>query len=421
MIKMAVAESTICLKVLRFFVAQNRFTLFLMFSVLSTVSIHAQEFVTAQAQRGEGIFGILRRYQLPTTDQYIHEFQELNADILGEDSTLRRGVNYRLPILRFEYDGVGIRTTIGIDDVQLAAEIQTYNQSVYDAGLRKTRYTTDNELWVPFFLINKRTETRRSPSPAPPAADTSALASSVLSNSIYGSAYRSVPIIDRALEGHYIYLVSGHGGPDPGAIGNCDGVNLHEDEYAYDVTLRLARVLQQHGATVFLIVQDPNDGIRDTAILPGDHDERYIGGVRISRELVPRLQKRADIINELYHQNRDKAKEQYTVIIHVDSRSNSKRIDLYYYYQRESETSRRLAQAFHKHVKEKYDQHQPGRGYNGTVATRNLFMLKHLEPPTVYIEIANIRNQRDQDRLLIVNNRQAVANWLGEGIIEFSR
>jgi N-acetylmuramoyl-L-alanine amidase len=418
MTTLAVDKCPMHLKALRFLIVRNRFKAFLTFCVIVSISAQAQVFITTRAQQGEGIYGILRRYKLPTTDPYVRKFRELNADMLGNKNSLRMRVNYRLPILRFEYDGVGIRTSISVDDVQLADNIQEYNQTVYNAGLRVTPYTTDNQLWVPFFYINQSVEPPRR---QPPAPEASAPIPSDFSNSIYGDAFSVVPVIDRALEGHYIYLVSGHGGPDPGAIGHRDGAELNEDEYAYDVALRLARVLQQHSATVFMIVQDPNDGIRDTAVLAGDHDERYLGGVRISRKTVPRLQKRVDIINELYQQNRSKAKTQYTVIIHVDSRSNSQRIDLFYYYQRESETSRRLALALHKRVKEKYDEHQPGRGYSGTVAARNLFMLKHVEPPTVYIEIANIRNQRDQDRLLIVNNRQAVANWLCEGIIEFSR
>ena len=73
----------------------------------------------------------------------------------------------------------------------------------------------------------------------------------------------------------------------------------------------------------------------------------------------------------------------------------------------------------HNYVKQKYNQHQPGRGYGGTVTTRNLFMLQHVQPTTVYIEVANIRNSRDQDRLVIINNRQAVANWLCDGLAGF--
>ena len=63
--------------------------------------------------------------------------------------------------------------------------------------------------------------------------------------------------------------------------------------------------------------------------------------------------------------------------------------------------------------------HQPWRGYHGTVAPRDgLFMLKSTRPRTVYIELGNIRNPLDQRRFVSVDNRQALANWLTEGLLE---
>ena len=41
------------------------------------------------------------------------------------------------------------------------------------------------------------------------------------------------------------------------------GRQLHEDEYAYDIILRLARELLSRGAKVHIIIQDKKDGIRD--------------------------------------------------------------------------------------------------------------------------------------------------------------
>lgn len=73
------------------------------------------------------------------------------------------------------------------------------------------------------------------------------------------------------------YLISGHGGPDPGAIENYGGQLIAEDEYAYDVTLRLARELLSHGAAVHIIVQDENDGIREVRALELDTDETVAG------------------------------------------------------------------------------------------------------------------------------------------------
>ena len=90
---------------------------------------------------------------------------------------------------------------------------------------------------------------------------------------MFGPKYARVTLRDRTMAGAVYYLVPGHGGPDPGAIGHYGKHPLPEDEYAYDVTIRLARILMEHGATVYMIVHDPNDGIRDAPILKLDRDE----------------------------------------------------------------------------------------------------------------------------------------------------
>jgi len=66
----------------------------------------------------------------------------------------------------------------------------------------------------------------------------------------------------------------------------------------------------------------------------------------------------------------------------------------------------------------KYKKYQKNRGYKGTVKTRGLYVLNYTQPTSVFVELANIRNKRDHKRLLLNTNRQAVANWLYEGLIK---
>ncbi|NOY60711.1 MAG: N-acetylmuramoyl-L-alanine amidase [Calditrichaeota bacterium] len=239
--------------------------------------------------------------------------------------------------------------------------------------------------------------------------------------SLFGPKYKTVDPIDHQLQGCVYYLVSGHGGPDPGAIGLWGKHRLCEDEYAYDAMLRLGRNLLQHGAKVYIIVRDPNDGIRDERFLKCDQDEYYYGNVRISASRVARLNKRASIINSLYARNKGSARLQNVIILHVDSRSNNKRIDIFYYYKKRSRAGKSLAKLLYQTVKDKYAEVQPGRGYRGSVTTRDLHMLRKIKPTTVYIELGNIRNRRDQDRFIQQNNRQAVANWLYLGLLKASK
>jgi len=252
-----------------------------------------------------------------------------------------------------------------------------------------------------------------------PAAKASAPVASSGNTAVYeifGSEYERVSRKDNQLSGAVYYLVSGHGGPDPGAIGHYGNHMLCEDEYAYDVTLRLARSLLEHGAQVYIMVRDKNDGIRDESILKHDRDEVCYPDLAIPRSQLGRLRQRKDVVNELYAKN--KSKVQRLVEIHVDSRSKGQNIDVFFYHDKNSQTGKKLAQSLHQTFKQKYNYHQPSRGYKGTVSDRNLYMLKYSYPPAVFIELGNINHRRDQQRFMMTDNRQAIANWLAEGLIK---
>lgn len=233
---------------------------------------------------------------------------------------------------------------------------------------------------------------------------------------VFGKKYENVPVIDHRLDGAVYYLVSGHGGPDPGAMGKYGAHTLTEDEYAYDVTLRLARNLISHGAKVYLIIQDETDGIRDDAILKMDKAEKTLRDEPLPLNQKARLKQRADEVNRLYLQN--KGKFQRLITIHIDSRSKGQNIDVFFYHHHNSKRGKQLAKEIHKVFDSKYKKHQPGRSYHGTVSSRSgLYMVKNTLPPIVYIELGNIKNYRDQLRFVISDNRQALANWIELGII----
>ena len=141
--------------------------------------------------------------------------------------------------------------------------------------------------------------------------------------SILGSKHENVKQIDNSMSGAVIHLVAGHGGPDPGAVGEISGHKITEDEYAYDIVLRMGKELISHGAKIHFIIQDPNDGIRDEAYLKPDKDERCYPSQAIPRKHTPRLRQRAAAINILA---RKEAKSTYQrlIVLHLDSRSKKK-------------------------------------------------------------------------------------------------
>ncbi|MBN2411567.1 N-acetylmuramoyl-L-alanine amidase [candidate division KSB1 bacterium] len=381
-----------------------RFVLFLRIFIFFTFwasFLFCQEFVQVKPKKGDGIYSLLRRYQLPANNQYVQKFKEINKINLNSRAELKIGQVYNMPVSRFVFNGKTIRSTLGYNDYQHAKEIEKYNKAVCRAGIKRKLYTEDFDLWVPMLSLPKNYSPKEE-NDFP----------------IFGKKYKKITLTDNSLKGKVYYLVSGHGGPDPGAIGKRGAYKMYEDEYAYDITLRLAKNLLEHGARVYMIVQDPNDGIREDTILRGDSDEYYYGGAKISAETIPRLDKRAEIVNNLYNQNRSSTNRHTVIILHVDSRSNSKRIDIFYYYENGSRESKELANILYKTVNQKYSKHQPGRGYGGKVLTRDLHMLRKTEPTAVYIELGNIKNPLDQDRFVLENNRQAVANWLCEGLLK---
>ena len=231
---------------------------------------------------------------------------------------------------------------------------------------------------------------------------------------LFGKKYANYSQVSSELKGACFYLVSGHGGPDPGAIGKIGNHELHEDEYAYDIILRVARNLMQRGAKVHIIIQDKKDGIRDGMYLNNTKRETCMGS-KIPLNQVSRLKQRCDKINALMKQDQETYKR--ALFIHVDSRARGKQMDVFFYHAG-SKHGKKLANTVKQTFKRKYAHHQPGRGFTGTVSKRNLYVLRNAQPVSLFIEIGNIQNKYDQQRIILSNNRQALANWISEAFVK---
>jgi N-acetylmuramoyl-L-alanine amidase len=380
----------------------NSLILFLLFFN----TINAQTYLTVKAKANESTFSILARYQMIDYQCNIEKFQALNK-IKGSKLTANK--EYKLPIKVFKYNKKSIRTTIAIKNYQQAKRIQNYNEALTRAKVKSKDYRIDNVLWVPQHEISCKTTTKK---------DAPTNYGRIFP--IFGAEYQYVPLQSESLKGKIYYIVSGHGGPDPGAVNRSKSKKYCEDEYAYDIALRLARNLIAHGATTYMIVRDPNDGIRSGEYLPADKDEICWRNQKIPREQKKRLAQRANAINKLYayHKKRGvKAEDQKTVIVHIDSRKVQKRVDIFFYHFPGSKKGKKFATNLQKTIKKEYSKVQSNRGYSGTVKSRDLFMLRETKPTTAYIELGNIKNPADQKRFLIENNRQALANWLLKGLM----
>ncbi len=235
-------------------------------------------------------------------------------------------------------------------------------------------------------------------------------------HSIFGAKYERVVHKSSALEGNVYYLVGGHGGPDPGSIGTYRGKRVYEDEIAYDTMLRTARELIAHGATVEIIIQD-DDGIRDEEHLKGDKDERHADGSNIALNPLKRLKARTELINELYRKHRATAREQRVLAFHVDATGLRVEPQIDVHFVHATPGGYAVSRTLSNTMRAKYAAHQPGRGYHARIEQRNLYILKNTIPVAVLVELGNIRHQGDQIRLMKPANRQALAEWLTDGIL----
>ena len=333
----------------------------ILFCTLFAFNASAQE-ERDSPRRGEGISVFLERNKRPGR-AYYKEFLELNKKLLKGKEELRLGVKYVLPPLRNGGNSV---------DAESATDVLPANWPVIEKGQSM--------------------------------------------NLCSGKRLPDVKVTSNRLQGACFYVVSGHGGPDPGAIGRIGKIELHEDEYAYDVALRLARNLMQEGAEVRIIIQDAKDGIRDGKYLSNSKRETCMGAP-IPLNQVARLRQRCAKINELYKKDRKNYKYCRAVFLHVDSRSKSHQTDVFFYHSKNKPDSKRLAKTMKKTFESKYDKHQPNRGFTGTVSARNLYVLANTSPASVFVELGNIQNTFDQRRFVISSNRQALAKWMMEGFI----
>lgn len=334
---------------------RNRLKHTILFVLFPVISLLAQDsFIQVRAQQGDGIYSILRKQGL-NPSKYVNQFIELNKDLLVNGNQLIVGKPYKIPSKTTQKT-----TAVAVEKSEPKGELNKYP--------------------------------------------------------IFGEDLASINPKSQRLDGTVYFLISGHGGPDPGAMENYNGKTIAEDEYAYDVTLRLAKELLSHGAKVYVIVRDKNDGIRDERALEIDHDEVVYPNKEIPLDQLERLKQRVDVVNDLYLRNSGKYRR--LIVTHVDSRSRDENIDVFFYYHEKSNNGRRLAESIHTTFQKKYKKFQPYRDYSGTFTDRsNLYMVKNTLPAMAYIEIGNIRNGKDKRRILDPDNRQALAKWISEGII----
>ncbi len=334
-----------------------RFSIHKLFLFLAILFSHqlilAQDsIVTVTAEKGDGIYSLLRK-QGVNPYKYFDKFVAINQSNLRDSIHLYAGRTYKIPpIIKIDTDKIDV--------------------------------------------VEKENKV-------------------IVSHEIFGEKFKDTEVVSTRLKGNIYYLISGHGGPDPGTVTKYKNKLLAEDEYAYDITLRLAKELISHSATVYMIVRDEDDGIRNKRLLTVDHDERVYPKKKIPLNQMKRLIQRTEVVNGLYQKH--KGAYRRLIVTHIDSRSKGENIDVFFYHHKKSKNGQRLAESIHKVFQKKYKKYQPNRDYNGTFSHRNLYLVNYTLPAMAYIEIGNLQNKKDQKRIIYPINRQALAEWIAQGVL----
>ena len=434
----------------------KKLTLHIIYLVLIPFTIYGKEpnnlnikYLQIKAKKGQGVLSLMREFNLTPYSCSIDEFYKING--LKKSDGLIEGKSYFLPIIITEFDGKSIRSSLNIKDYDLAKSIENFND--INKETRKGDFRKNKVLWVPPYQscnasadIAKQANIKevKNISEKPKSISRELVADKKIDDivhadnikieslspvlkrvsntkinfDLFGKKHAEVNIETDELAGQAFYIVPGHGGPDPGAVAkNVNGkFDVCEDEYAYDVSLRLAKNLLEKGAEVFVIIQDKNDGIRDEEFLDGDTDEVCMGGQEIPLNQKKRLRQGMKKVNSLYHKNHKKFAKHWMVSIHVDSRPSEDRQDVFFYYQADSKASKQKTIDIQKVFNEKYE--TQNREYNGSVSTRPLYVIRASRPEPIFIELGNILNVKDRDRILKPSNRQLLANWITEGFLK---
>lgn len=346
--------------------------------------------VVARATERQSSIGLLSAFCLDSS--HIPAFNSLNnLEDGAQDTALQAGQIYRLPVHTKNYQGPTISEAIETSHFQ-AKKIHAFNKKIQAKSLKLPMWD-DHLIWLPFHHRD---------------------------NPLYGPVYSQFEVCSDQLKDCVFYLSPGHGGPDPGTMGVREGENICEDEYALDITLRLARELEANGARVEVLIKD--EGIRDIKFLPGDSDETFANGQGIPSDQKMRLQQRVMLVNQMYRSASPPGHQRF-LALHIDFRSNSQtHVDFDLYHHSSSKNGKRLASILQQTIEQQYSSRLGGRNFVGRIVSQpeedTFFVIRETKMPAVLIELANINNALDQLRFIVIDSRQRIAEWLCEGLIK---
>lgn len=189
----------------------------------------------------------------------------------------------------------------------------------------------------------------------------------------------------RPLEGRKVMIDPGHGGRDPGAVGQ---MGTKEKDVVLDVSLEMARQLREWGAEVRLTRES---------------DRQVAGPNAPKRE---DLQARVDLANQW--------PAEIFISTHANANNDRSVKGAEAYVTRDSSvSSRKLAGAMHKRLVD--DVGLPNR----RVLKSDFYVIKHTTMPGTLMEVAYLSNSEEEKKLADPEFRKKAATAMAEGVKDY--
>ena len=232
------------------------------------------------------------------------------------------------------------------------------------------------------------------------------------------------------LKGWRVVLDPGHGGRDPGAIvsnedGNNNPVYVVEDEYVYDIGLRLYQKLRLAGAAVEMTVVSPNHLIRDNdpAAKTFVHeqnevynDEAYNRRNSFSvRPGLSNITQRVKIANRFFRGARPG--QTLFLSLHADNSPGRLKGPMVIYWGRQGRIDSR-SRAFARVLQKALER----SGVRSQIGARNLAVLRnnsaHAE---VLVEVRNVHDTGEAYALRFHDKREEDVDRIFQGILNYAK
>ena len=195
---------------------------------------------------------------------------------------------------------------------------------------------------------------------------------------------KNVVLSDLPLKNRLIFIDPGHGGVDPGAIYK----NIKESDLNLEISLKLARVLEESGATVFLT--------RD-----GDYD---LSNGSYSR-------KRTDFINRCNLINNSFA--DIFLSIHLNSTTTTSWHGAQVFYDDVNELNSKLANILQSTLNAEL------KGRREAKEIYSLYMYRNIDIPGVLLEVGFLSNPNDRYLLQKESYQEQLTIIITKGVIKY--